>query len=53
MKMKRESKQQYTKLARLVDKAEKKAIEFVRKNLNSDSDLRLHQKFSTGNSRFI
>lgn len=41
MKSKREDKQEYDRLAKLVDKAERKAIEFVKKNLPYDSELRL------------
>jgi hypothetical protein len=41
MKIKKEDKQQYDKLVRMVNRAEKKAIEFVRKNLDSDPELRL------------
>jgi hypothetical protein len=41
MKLKKEDKKQYYKLIRLVNKAEKNAIEFVRKNLVVDPDLRL------------
>lgn len=48
MKFKKEDKQQYDKLVRLVNKAEKKAIEFVKKNLDSDSELRLKGRFSQG-----
>ncbi len=48
MKSKKENKQQYDKLVRLVNKAEKKAVEFVRKNLDYDSELRL--KSPSGNS---
>lgn len=46
MKSKRESNQGYSRLAKLVDKAEKKAIEFVRKNLPYDSELRLKYPLS-------
>ncbi|KKU82471.1 MAG: hypothetical protein UY10_C0032G0007 [Microgenomates group bacterium GW2011_GWA2_47_8] len=41
MKSKTENKQEYKRLAKLVDKAERKAVEFVRKNLSLDSELRL------------
>ncbi len=41
MKTKKDNKEQYAQLTRLVNKAEKKAIEFVRKNLDYDSELRL------------
>ncbi|MEK7140945.1 MAG: hypothetical protein AAB800_00185 [Patescibacteria group bacterium] len=41
MKFKREDNKEYYKLVKLVDKAEKKAIEFVKKNLPYDSELRL------------
>ncbi len=41
MKSSKENKQQYSKLIRLVNKAEKKAVEFVRKNLAYDSELQL------------
>jgi hypothetical protein len=41
MKQKTEDKQEYNRLVKLVDKAEKKAIEFVKKNISHDSELRL------------
>lgn len=41
MKTKKETKQQYTKLVKLVNAAEKQAIEFVRKNIANDSELQL------------
>lgn len=41
MKFKKEDKQQYDKLTRMVNKAEKKAIEFIKNNLSHDSDLQL------------
>lgn len=46
MKTKRENKLEYNRLAKLVDKAEKKAIEFVKKNLPYDSELRLQNSIS-------
>lgn len=46
MKSKKEDKAQYEKVIRLVSKAEKKAIEFVRKNLDYDSELRLRNSSS-------
>lgn len=41
MKLKTGDRQEYHRLAKLVDKAEKRAIEFVKKNLSHDSELRL------------
>lgn len=41
MKTKKETKQQYTKFIKLVNMAEKQAMEFVKKNLVNDSELRL------------
>ena len=47
MKNQREEKQRYLKLSQLVNKAEKKAIEFVKKNLSIDSELRLKSSYSS------
>jgi len=41
MKVKKETKQQYSKLVKLVNAAEKQAIEFVKKNITNDSELQL------------
>lgn len=46
MKSKRDESQEYYRLTKLVDKAEKKAIEFVKKNLPYDSELRLKNSLS-------
>jgi len=41
MKIKKETKQQYNKLIKVVNSAEKQAMEFVKKNLTNDSELQL------------
>ncbi|MEK7533646.1 MAG: hypothetical protein AAB542_04390 [Patescibacteria group bacterium] len=41
MKSKKEDKQHIDRITRMVNRAEKKAIEFVKKNLAVDPDLRL------------
>ena len=41
MKLKKEDKQHIDKITHMVNRAEKNAIEFVRKNLAVDPDLRL------------
>lgn len=46
MKSKQEKIQEYNRLIKLVDKAEKRAIEFVRKNLQYDPELRIKYPLS-------
>lgn len=50
MKNKKENKQQYNKLIKLVKAAEKQAMMFLKKNITNDSELQLKthsHKFST------